>query len=78
MGMFSAHVAHNLDAKKLNHQPKGSFKADGVYPNKKITLSKCFGYQNGENIRCHHVILVRRSGCSGGSLPQEKTPFARL
>ena len=35
MGVLSAHVAHNLDVKRLNYQPKESCKADGVYPRKK-------------------------------------------
>ena len=35
MKVFSAHVAHDLDAKRLNYQPKEWCKADGVYPRKK-------------------------------------------
>ena len=47
MGVFSAHVTHNLDAKTIENQPKEWCKADGIYPSKK-THSKGFGSQIGE------------------------------
>ena len=40
MGVFSAHVAHNLDGKQLNYQQKNGARQIGVYPSKERPLSK--------------------------------------
>ena len=74
-GVFSACVAHDLNSKIVNH-PKEWHRADGAYPSKKKTLSKCFGGQKWRTISCHHARLVRRSSCSGVYLsPVKRNPL---
>ena len=46
--VFSACVAHNLDAKTIEISAKRTVQGRWGFIQVKITLSKCFGYQSGE------------------------------
>ena len=46
-GVFGTHVAHNLDTETVGPSAQNGARQMG-FIQIKITLSKCFGYQNGE------------------------------